>query len=174
MPWIASSPPLPKVAAPRIFRISDRRRAVRGGRIGAGDQRPGRHAAGVHASSLEQLALDERDGHSGIGQPACKRWTDLPGAYDDCVKVRNHGCPPVLRRPHSIGRSKTLADHNHRDGEISTTAMATAIVRTASSQRQILAPLLSDYVLGVPVRPVLIVRAPGPLLVLAVRGRRPP
>ena len=42
-------------------------RQMRG--IGAGDQRLGRHAAGVDAGAAEQLALDHRDLHAGRGQP---------------------------------------------------------------------------------------------------------
>ena len=63
---------------------------------------------------------------------------------------------------------------SHRGREAPTTAMVTAIVRTASSQGQFLSRLLPDEVLGVPVRPVFIALAAGPLLMLAVRCLRPP
>ena len=56
-------------------------REVRG--IGAGDQRLGRHAAGVDAGAAEELALDERDLHAGAGQPAGERRPGLAGADDD-------------------------------------------------------------------------------------------
>ena len=49
-------------------------REVRG--VGAGDQRLGRHAAGVDAGAAEQLALDERDRHAraqSAGRPAAGR-----------------------------------------------------------------------------------------------------
>lgn len=52
--------------------------------------------------------------------------------------------------------------------------MASAIVRTVNSQGRVLTRLLADEVLGVPHRPILIALAAGPLLVLAVRGRRSP
>src|SRR5216683_4470774 len=45
-------------------------------------------------------------------------------------------------------------------------------VRRRRSRGQLLAGLLPDDVVGVPVRPVRIVLAAGPFLVLAVRGRR--
>ena len=57
---------------------------VRG--VGAGDERLGRHAAGVDAGAAEQLALDEGDFHAGAGQPAGERRTGLAGADDDGVE----------------------------------------------------------------------------------------
>ena len=60
-------------------------REVRG--VGAGDQRLGRHAAGVDAGAAEQMALDERDGHAGRGQPAGERRAGLAGADDDRVEA---------------------------------------------------------------------------------------
>ena len=58
---------------------------VRG--VGAGDQRLGGHAAGVHTGAAEQLALDERDRHAGGRQPARQRWTRLAGPDDDRVEA---------------------------------------------------------------------------------------
>ena len=52
--------------------------------------------------------------------------------------------------------------------------MASAVVRTVNSRGRVLTRLLADEVLGVPHRPILIALAAGPLLVLAVRGLRPP
>ena len=60
-------------------------RDVRG--VGAGDQRLGGHAAGVHAGAAEQLALDERDRHAGGRQAARQRRTRLAGADDDGVEA---------------------------------------------------------------------------------------
>ncbi len=39
-------------------------------RVRAGDERLGRHTPGVDAGAAEQLALHERDRHSGSGQPS--------------------------------------------------------------------------------------------------------
>ena len=60
------------------------------GGIGAGDQRLGRHAAGVDAGAAEQLALDQRDLHAGAGQPPGERRPGLPGADDDRVESLGH------------------------------------------------------------------------------------
>ena len=64
------------------------------GRIGAGDQRLGRHAAGIDAGSAEQLALDERDFHAGRGQPSGEGRACLPGADDDGVEELVHATGP--------------------------------------------------------------------------------
>ena len=59
-------------------------------RIGAGDQRLGRHAAGVDAGSAEQMALDQRDLHAGGSQPSSQRGPGLPGPDDDGVESSFH------------------------------------------------------------------------------------
>ena len=117
------------------------------------------------------MPLDHGDCHAGTDQLAREGWTGLPGADDDCVKSRVMGVLP-FQRQRSIGQTKGYSFHRGR--EAPTTAMVTAIVRTASSQGQFLSHLLANEVLGVPVRPVFIALAAGPLLMLAVRCLRPP
>ena len=70
---------------------------VRG--VGAGDQRLGRHAAGVDAGAAEQLALDERDLHPGAGQAAGERRAGLAGADDDGVEVASCSADPMSTAP---------------------------------------------------------------------------
>ena len=71
-------------------------------RVRAGDQRLGRHAAGVHAGAAEQLALDERDRHAGAGQPAGERRSGLAGPDDDGVEAL-HGSAAIMRAA-AVGR----------------------------------------------------------------------
>ena len=65
------------------------------GGIGAGDQRLGRHAAGVDAGAAEQVPLDDGHGHAGLGQSRGQRGPGLPGADDDGVEAPGHGLNPV-------------------------------------------------------------------------------
>ena len=61
------------------------------GGIGAGDQRLGRHAAGVDAGSAEMMALDQSDFHPRRREPRRQRRTGLAAAHDDGVEdLRAH------------------------------------------------------------------------------------
>ena len=82
-------------------------REMRG--IGAGDQRLGRHAAGVDAGAAEQLALDERDRHAGRGQPAGKRRAGLAGADDDRVEGRLIASAATIRRRRTIATASSMS-----------------------------------------------------------------
>src|SRR5262249_16891483 len=61
-------------------------------RIGARDQRLGRHAPRVDAGTAEELALDQRDLHAGPGEAPAERWPGLAGPDDDGVEGLGHGC----------------------------------------------------------------------------------
>ncbi|BBY76830.1 hypothetical protein MPRF_37290 [Mycolicibacterium parafortuitum] len=68
-------------------------REVRG--VRAGDERLGRDATGVHTGAADELALDDRDGLAGLGEPRRQRRPGLPRADDDRVEllhgVSRHG-----------------------------------------------------------------------------------
>src|ERR1700745_3892366 len=51
-------------------------------RVGAGDQRLGRRAAGIHAGAAEKLAFDDGDVLPGGHEAARERGARLPGADD--------------------------------------------------------------------------------------------
>ena len=58
------------------------------GGIGARYQGLGRGAAGIDASSADEMALNDSHLHRGAGKAECQRWSGLAGADDDRVEVR--------------------------------------------------------------------------------------
>ena len=65
-------------------------------RIGAGDQRLRRRAAGIDAGAAEELPLDQRDFHSRPREPIGERRAGLPGPDDDCVEAAGHCGAPMI------------------------------------------------------------------------------
>ena len=75
------------------------------GRLGAGDERLGRDAAGIDAGPAEPLSLDDRDARSCARQAVRQRGAGLPSANDDRVVGHRHGASlPLARWQHRIGR----------------------------------------------------------------------
>ena len=97
-------------------------REVRG--VGAGDQRLGRHAAGVHAGAAEQLPLDERDRHARGGQPPGQRRTGLARAHDDGVEPAHDAQATISSAPPIATTSSTMAAGRSRPNAAASRARA--------------------------------------------------
>ena len=74
--------------------------------IRAGHQRLGGHASGVDAGAAEELALHERDCHSGASQAAGERRSGLSGPDDDGVEA-SHGSADNIRKALPEGLSES-------------------------------------------------------------------
>jgi hypothetical protein len=77
------------------------------GRIGAGDQRLGRYAAGIDAGSANQFALDKRDFHADGRQPSGERGACLSGPDDDGVEGLGHDKSPTISTALRIAKASS-------------------------------------------------------------------
>jgi hypothetical protein len=78
------------------------------GRIGAGHQRLGRDAAGIHASAAERLALDDGDLHADLYQARGQRRSRLSGPDDDRVELLHVPTSQFNVHPGSAGESRLI------------------------------------------------------------------